>query len=78
MNPWHSYAIADHKYKLFPTHSGFCKKSAFYLNEYSYNPKLRESNPFQMQKFLGIQTTIAKARNKIEEALVNLWYHNCI
>ena len=33
---------------------------------------------FQMQTFLEIQTTIAKVRNKIEEGLGILLYHNCI
>ena len=50
----------------------FLKKLAFYLYVYPYCSKLREPNPFQMQTFLGIQTTIAKARNKSEEGLGDL------
>ena len=72
MNPRHSYAVVDHKYKLFPNHTSFCKRQAFYLYVHPYCSKLREPNPFQMQTFLEIPTTIEKARNKAEEGLGNL------
>ena len=54
----------------------FVKKIGF-LYVYPYCSKLREPNPFQVQTFVGIQTTIAKARNKSEEGLGDLRYHNC-